>query len=243
MFSSVFSFSPLTQTILAGLFTWWMTLLGAAMAIPGRTPRPKLNDAMLGAAGGVMIAAGFWSLLAPALELAGLEWSPRFVWIPVAIGFLAGAAAIRLLDLVLPHLHPGLSPDQTEGVPTHWRQSTLLLLAITIHNIPEGFAVGVAFGALANLSAGDPTGSLTFSGAWAVAIGIGLQNIPEGLAVAAPLRASGLSRTRAFMMGQLSGIVEPVAAIVGFLAVAHVTAILPYALAFAAGAMIFVVVE
>lgn len=244
MFNTLTSLSPFIQTLLAGIFTWLMTLIGASISLFGRELRPKLCDSMLGAAGGVMIAASFWSLLTPALDLAQFTWSSRFAWIPVAIGFLLGAIVIRSLDWILPHLHPGLALEQVEGIHTHWRQSTLLFLAITLHNIPEGFAVGVAFGAFADGAvSGSPGGAMTLAGAWAVAVGIGLQNIPEGLAVAAPLRMSGLSRWKSFVIGQFSGLVEPIAAVVGFIAVTLVETILPYALAFAAGAMIFVVVE
>jgi ZIP family zinc transporter len=192
---------------------------------------------MLGFAAGVMIAASYWSLLAPALEMSE-ETSNLPVWVPAAVGFLCGGAFIRLIDLFLPHLHLGFPVAEAEGIHTKWRRSILLVLAITLHNIPEGLAVGVAFGAVAaDLS------SATLAGAIALAIGIGIQNFPEGAAVAVPLRAEGMSRARSFFYGQVSALVEPVAGVLGAAAVLLMKPILPYALAFAAGAMIFVVVE
>jgi ZIP family zinc transporter len=193
-------------------------------------------DGMLGFAAGVMIAASFWSLLAPAIEMAEDFSIPA--WIPATIGFLLGGAFIRLIDMFLPHLHIGFPTDEAEGLPTTWRRSVLLILAITLHNFPEGLAVGVAFGAAA---VGVP--SATVAGATALAIGIGIQNFPEGTAVAVPLRREGMSRIRSFWYGQLSAVVEPVAGVLGASAVLLMRPILPYALAFAAGAMIFVVVE
>jgi ZIP family zinc transporter len=193
-------------------------------------------DVMLGFAAGVMIAASYWSLLAPAIEMS--EHLGAYKWVPALVGFLGGAAFLRLVDMFLPHLHIGAPRDEAEGLSTSWRRSTLLVLAITLHNIPEGLAVGVAFGAVA---AGYP--SATLAGAIALAIGIGIQNFPEGTAVSVPLRREGMSRGKSFWYGQLSGIVEPVAAVLGAFAVVMAQPILPYALAFAAGAMIFVVVE
>jgi ZIP family zinc transporter len=192
---------------------------------------------MLGFAAGVMIAASYWSLLAPAIEMTE-EMNSVPAWLPAAAGFLAGGAFIRLIDLFLPHLHLGFPVTEAEGVHTRWRRSILLVLAITLHNIPEGLAVGVAFGAAAaNLS------TATVAGAVALAIGIGIQNFPEGLAVAAPLRAEGMSPFRSFLYGQSSALIEPVAGAVGAAAVLLMRPILPYALSFAAGAMIFVVIE
>ena len=191
---------------------------------------------MLGFAAGVMIAASFWSLLNPAIEMAEAAGGPA--WVPATVGFLAGGAFLWLVDKILPHLHLGLPTDRAEGVRTGWQRSILLVLAITLHNIPEGLAVGVAFGAVA---AGFP--SATLAGAVALAIGIGIQNFPEGTAVSVPLRREGMSRLRAFWYGQLSATVEPVAGVIGAAAVLLMRPILPYALAFAAGAMIFVVVE
>lgn len=194
---------------------------------------------MLGFAAGVMIAASVWSLLLPAIDLA--EESSLPGWLPAAIGFLLGGAFLRLADFFVPHLHLGLPQENAEGVETNWRRSTLLVFAITLHNIPEGLAVGVAFGAAAQTVGGDSVA--TVGAAVALAIGIGLQNFPEGIAVAMPLRGDGVSRGQSFFFGQLSAIVEPIAAVVGALAVVVISPALPYALAFAAGAMIFVVVE
>jgi ZIP family zinc transporter len=196
----------------------------------------RLLDGMLGFAAGVMIAASFWSLLEPAIEMAGEAGGPA--WIPAVVGFLLGGGVLWGIDRLLPHLHLGFPTEEAEGLKTGWQRSVLLVLAITIHNIPEGLAVGVAFGAV---HAGLPSASLT--GAVALAIGIGLQNFPEGASVALPLRGEGLSRVRSFWYGQLSGMVEPIAGVLGALLVVLVQPILPYALAFAAGAMIFVVVE
>jgi ZIP family zinc transporter len=194
---------------------------------------------MLGFASGVMIAASFWSLLAPAIELAEHQGTPG--WVPAAVGFLAGAAFLRIADAFLPHLHPGQPDHKAEGVKTNWGRTTLLVLAITLHNIPEGLAVGVAFGAAAT---GTGIGDIaSFSGAVALALGIGLQNVPEGVAVALPIRAVGVSRLKSFGFGSLSAAVEPVAAVIGAAAVVAIGSLLPYALAFAAGAMIYVVVE
>ena len=191
---------------------------------------------MLGFAAGVMIAASYWSLLAPAIEMSEGKSLPA--WIPAVTGFLAGAIFLRIADRLLPHLHPGMANAKAEGLPTQWRRTTLLVLAITLHNIPEGLAVGVAFGAAA---AGLESATLT--GAIALALGIGIQNIPEGTIVAMPLRRENISRLKSFWYGQLSGIVEPAAGVAGAALVIVARPILPYALAFAAGAMIFVVIE
>lgn len=230
------SFSPVIQALFATIFTWAVTALGAAFVFVNKTLSRKLLDAMLGFAAGVMIAASFFSLLLPAIDMAEAAGIPS--WLPAVVGFLAGGAFLFAVDKLLPHLHPGLSTDQSEGIKTHWQRSVLLVLAITLHNIPEGLAVGVAFGAV---GAGVPSASLT--SAIALALGIGLQNFPEGMAVAMPLRGEGISRRKAFMLGQASGLVEPVAAVLGALAVLSMQSILPYALGFAAGAMIYVVVE
>ncbi|MBN1362954.1 MAG: ZIP family metal transporter [Sedimentisphaerales bacterium] len=228
--------SPIYQALLATLFTWFVTALGAGIVFFFKTLNRKALDGMLGFAAGVMIAASFWSLLAPAIEMASRSSIPA--WIPATVGFLLGGAFLWCTDKILPHLHPGLPMAEAEGVKTHWQRSVLLVLAITLHNIPEGLAVGVAFGALAsNL----PSASL--AGAMALALGIGIQNFPEGAAVSVPLRREGFSRLRAFWYGQLSGAVEPIAGVIGALAVLWMQPILPYALAFAAGAMIYVVVE
>jgi ZIP family zinc transporter len=229
-------FNPLTQTLIATGFTWLMTALGAAVIYMTANLSKKLLDSMLGFAAGVMIAASFWSLLAPAIEMSEGKAIP--VWIPPAAGFLFGALFIRLIDSLLPHLHLGMPLEDAEGIKTSWKRTTLLILAVTLHNIPEGLAVGVAFGAVA---AGFP--STTLAGAIALAVGIGIQNFPEGTAVSMPLRREGLSRFKSFWYGQLSGMVEPVAGVCGVVAVISAKSILPYALSFAAGAMIFVVVE
>jgi len=228
--------NPVLQAFLATLFTWFLTAVGAAGVFVTKKVNRKLLDAMLGFAAGVMIAASYWSLLAPAITLS--EPHPLGAWFPPAVGFLLGAVFLRGIDLVLPHLHLNAPDNQAEGIHTTWHRSVLLILAITLHNIPEGLAVGVAFGALAY---GLPTATL--AGAVALAVGIGLQNLPEGLAVSMPLRREGFSRLKCFWYGQLSGTVEPVAGVIGALAVSVAQPVLPYALAFAAGAMIFVVVE
>jgi ZIP family zinc transporter len=228
--------SPIVQALLATLFTWLLTALGAAGVFSVRSMSRRVLDGMLGFAAGVMIAASYWSLLAPAIEMAEAMGIPS--WLPAVTGFLAGGAFLWLVDKLLPHLHPGMPLSRAEGPRTGWQRSVLLVLAITIHNIPEGLAVGVAFGAVA---AGYP--SATLASAIALAIGIGLQNFPEGLAVSMPLKREGLSRGRAFFIGQLSGVVEPLAGVLGAAVVTVARPALPYALAFAAGAMIFVVVE
>lgn len=227
---------PLVQALLATCFTWGMTALGAAAVFTAREIKRKTLDVMLGFAGGVMVAASYWSLLAPAIELSAGRGIPA--WVPATVGFLVGGVFLWGIDRVLPHLHLGFPTEEAEGVKTSWRRSTLLVLAITLHNIPEGMAVGVAFGALA---AGSP--SATLAAAIALAIGIGIQNLPEGLAVSIALRREGISRRKSFWYGQLSGLVEPVAGVIGAAAVIVAQPLLPYALAFAAGAMIFVVVE
>ncbi len=228
--------SPITQALLATLFTWFVTAAGAGMVFFFKTINRKVLDGMLGFAAGVMIAASYWSLLAPAIEMA--EGSNVPAWFPATTGFLLGGFFLWIADKLLPHLHLGFPTDEAEGITTTWRRSVLLVLAITLHNIPEGLAVGVAFGALA---ADLP--SATLAGAVALAMGIGIQNFPEGAAVSVPLRREGLSRLKSFWYGQLSGVVEPVAGVVGAAAVIFMRPILPYALAFAAGAMIYVVVE
>ncbi len=230
------SLHPVIQALLATCFTWAMTALGAAAVFIGRDISRRVLDMMLGFAGGVMIAASYWSLLAPAIEMSEGKDIPA--WVPAVAGFLLGGIFLRVADRLLPHLHLGFPDTEAEGVKTSWRRSTLLVLAITLHNIPEGLAVGVAFGALA---AGLP--SATLGAAVALAIGIGIQNFPEGLAVSLPLRREGMSRRKSFWYGQLSGVVEPIAGVIGAAAVIIAMPILPYALSFAAGAMIFVVIE
>lgn len=238
MFDFFLNLDPLIQALIATIFTWGMTALGAALVFATKTLNQKLLDGMLGFAGGVMIAASFWSLLSPAIDMAEADGIPA--WLPAAVGFLLGGFFLWGVDKILPHLHPTSSSiEEAEGIqPTKKRRSTLLVLAITLHNIPEGLAVGVAFGAVA---AGFPSASL--AGAIALGIGIGIQNFPEGVAVSMPLRRDGMSRKKSFMYGQFSGMVEPISAIVGVLAVTLIQPLLPYALSFAAGAMIFVVAE
>ncbi len=227
---------PVQQALLATCFTWAVTALGAAVVFVFNTVNRKLLDAMLGFAAGIMIAASFWSLLAPAIAMT--ESAGGIPWVPVVVGFLAGGAFLWAVDKVLPHLHLGFPMEEAEGIKTGWHRSVLLVMAITLHNIPEGLAVGVAFGAVA---AGVPEANL--GAAVALALGIGIQNFPEGLAVAAPLRREGWSRRKSFMYGQASGLVEPIAGVIGAAAVLWMRPLLPYALSFAAGAMIFVVVE
>ena len=229
-------FSPIVQALFATLFTWGVTALGAAFVFVNKTVNRKLLDAMLGFAAGVMIAASFFSLLLPAIDMSEAAGVPG--WLPAVIGFLLGGAFLYGVDKILPHLHQGLRTDQAEGLKTHWQRSILLVLAITLHNIPEGLAVGVAFGAVA---AGVP--SATITSAIALALGIGLQNFPEGMAVSMPLRGEKISRWKAFFLGQASGFVEIIAGVIGAAAVLLVQPLLPYALSFAAGAMIYVVVE
>lgn len=228
--------SPILQALAGTLFTWGVTALGAGMVFFFKTINKKILDGMLGFAAGVMTAASFWSLLAPGIALA--EEMGMIPWVPAVIGFLGGGLFLRLADRILPHLHLGDSLKDAEGLKTSWKKSILLVLAITLHNIPEGLAVGVAFGVVAS---GIPGASL--GAAVALAIGIGLQNFPEGAAVSIPLRREGMTRMKSFFWGQLSGVVEPIAGVAGAALVILMRPVLPFALSFAAGAMIFVVVE
>ncbi len=234
-----YGLNPVTQALLATVGTWLVTAAGASVVLFTKNVSQKFLDASLGMAAGVMIAASFWSLLAPAIEMSVESYGEKWKWVPPLIGFLLGAVVLRIIDRILPHMHPDLAV--AEGPKTSWQRSTLLVLAITIHNIPEGLAVGVAFGAAAALT-GDAQ-MAQIGAAIALAIGIGLQNFPEGTAVSLPLRREGMSRRKSLWYGQLSGIVEPVAGVLGAYLVMSMGAILPYALAFAAGAMIFVVTE
>lgn len=227
-----YNLSPVMQALIATCFTWLLTALGAAPVFFVRKVNRNFFNGMLGLAAGVMIAASFWSLLAPAIELSDGAWHQA------AIGFLMGGAFLLLIDKILPHLHQGLKTEDAEGISTTWRRSTLLILAITLHNFPEGLAVGVAFGAAAHGLEGA-----TVASAIALALGIGIQNMPEGMAVSMPLRREGFKPLKAFWYGQLSGMAEPIAGVLGALAVITMRTILPYALSFAAGAMIFVVAE
>ena len=227
---------PVLQALYATLFTWGVTALGASFVFFFKKMNRAVFDGMLGFTGGVMVAASFWSLLSPSIEMSEGEGFVKVI--PAAIGFLGGALFLYALDKVMPHLHINFRKDEAEGIKTEWHRSILLVSAITLHNIPEGLAIGVLFGAAAVGIDGATVG-----GAIALAIGIGIQNFPEGIAVSMPLRRQGLSRLKSFNYGQLSAVVEPVAAVIGAWAVVAFQPILPYALAFAAGAMIFVVVE
>lgn len=227
---------PVYSALLATTFTWLVTAAGAALVFFFKGMHRGVFDTMLGFTGGVMVAASFWSLLAPSIEYSE-ELYPSFPWMPAAVGFTLGALFIFFLDRFTPHLHINFSDNESEGMKTQWHSTTLLILAITLHNIPEGLAVGVLFGAAAN---GDPE---LIAAALTLAVGIGIQNFPEGIAVSMPLRRHGVSRFRSFWYGQLSAIVEPVAGVLGAVAVIYMEPVLPFALAFAAGAMIYVVVE
>jgi zinc transporter, ZIP family len=228
--------SPIEQALYASLFTWGVTAVGAAFVFFFKSMNRAIFDGMLGFTGGVMVAASFWSLLSPAIEMSDGEGFEKVI--PPALGFLGGALFLYGLDKIMPHLHINFKKEEAEGVKTEWHRSTLLVMAITLHNIPEGLAIGVLFGGVAAGIDGA-----TLGGAIALAIGIGIQNFPEGIAVSMPLRRQGLSRWKSFNYGQLSAIVEPIAAVIGAWAVLSFQPILPYALAFAAGAMIYVVVE
>ncbi len=236
MFDVLKNENPVLLAFFATLFTWAVTALGAALVFFFKSINQKLLNSMLGFASGVMIAASFWSLLNPAIEMASSMGKNPII--PAVVGFISGGILLFVIDRLLPHLHIGLETDQAEGIKTSWQRSVLLVLAITLHNIPEGMAVGVAFGAL-----GLVDNPATFGGAVALALGIGIQNFPEGAAVSIPLRREGMSRIRSFVYGQASGLVEPIAAILGALLVLSIQPLLPYALSFAAGAMIYVVVE
>jgi ZIP family zinc transporter len=227
---------PIIQAFIAGIFTWAMTALGAAAVFLAKDINRKVLDVMLGFAAGVMSAAVYWSMLAPALKIAASRH--LLAWFPVAVGFLLGGIVLRSVDKILPHLQLGFPIEKAEGIKTHWRRPTLLILAMILHNIPEGLAIGIAFGAISVASS-----AATLQTAIALAIGIGIQDIPEGLAVSVPLRRERLSRLKSFWYGQLSGVIEPVASIIGALAVILAQSILPYTLAFAAGAMFFIIVE
>lgn len=223
---------PILLALLGTLFTWAMTALGSSFVLFFKTIKHSVLDTMLGFAAGVMIAASFWSLLNPAIEMS--SGSP----FPAVVGFLLGGAFLRVVDLLLPHLHVGHDKSEREGIRTPWGKSTLMFLAVTLHNFPEGMAVGVAFGALAHSG-----GTATLAGAMALALGIGIQNLPEGAAVSIPLRREGMSRWKSFFWGQFSGMVEPLGGVLGAAMAVAARPVLPYTLAFAAGAMIYVVVE
>ena len=242
MFEQIIDFAkvhPILSAFYASVFTWGLTALGASLVFFFKKANRAVLDGMLGFTGGVMVAASFWSLLAPAIENSEGEGFVKVL--PAAIGFAIGALSLFGMDKVMPHLHINFKKEEAEGIKTKWHKTTLLVLAITLHNIPEGLAVGVLFGAAATMVGVEQTEMII--AAISLAIGIGIQNFPEGFAVSMPIRRQGVSRLKSFWYGQLSAIVEPVAAVLGAVAVAFFTPILPYALAFAAGAMIFVVVE
>jgi ZIP family zinc transporter len=236
MFDNLVNINPILLALYATTFTWLVTACGAALVFLFKEMSRKVLDGMLGFTGGVMMAASYWSLLAPAIEMS--EAQGKIPWLAPGIGFLAGALFLYGLDKLIPHLHINFNRNEAEGIKTDWKSTTLLVLAITLHNIPEGLAVGVAFGAAAAGVDGASIGA-----AVALAIGIGLQNFPEGMAVSFPLRRQGVSKRKSFFYGQLSAIVEPVAGVIGAATVMIMQPFLPYALAFAAGAMIYVVIE
>tara|TARA_B100001113_G_C20997144_1_gene573283 strand:+ start:95 stop:958 length:864 start_codon:yes stop_codon:yes gene_type:complete len=241
--------NPIIQALFAGIFTWVLTAIGSGLVFFFNSSNRKLLDMSLGFTGGVMIAASFWSLLAPSIEYVEMQneinHSNMPSWLVPAIGFFLGALFLYCLDKIIPHLHLFDKLNKAEGVSTNWQKTILLVLAIALHNIPEGLAVGVAFGAIASPELLTNAGGsiFTFGAAVALAIGIGIQNFPEGFAVSMPLRRQGLSKFKSWQWGQLSAIVEPIFAVIGAAIVFQVLPILPYALAFAAGAMIFIVVE
>ncbi len=228
--------SPVLQALLATLFTWFVTAFGASFVFFFRNVPRRVLDSMMGFAAGVMIAASVWSLIIPSMEMASEDLLPAYF--PAVSGILLGTGFIYGIDKLLPHLHLGLSREEAEGIPTTWRRSILLVLAITLHNIPEGLAIGVSYGALAH----DLPGA-SLPAATALTLGIGIQNLPEGVSISVPLRREGFSRRKSFWYGQLSGAVEPVAGMIGALLVLWIEPLLPYALSFAAGAMLFVVIE
>jgi len=237
MFDFLVDYHPVTLAFFATLFTWGMSTLGASVVFFFRTINKKYMNGMLGFAAGIMIAASFWSLLEPALQISE-ELGYSIPWVPVVGGFLSGTLFIFIIDKLLPHLHMNNKPENSEGIKTNWNRSTLLVMAITLHNIPEGLAVGVAFASIAS------TSDISYiMPAIILTIGMGVQNIPEGAAVSLPLRGDGMSRGKAFFWGQFSGFVEVIGGMVGVVAVLAATSILPYALAFAAGAMLYVVIE
>lgn len=227
--------SPLELALIGTGFTFLMTAVGAATVFFVRGEvNPKTQRAFLGFAAGVMIAASVWSLLIPAIDMA--EEQGIKGWLPAAGGFVLGGAFLFALDKLLPHLHPG--SKQPEGMTSSLRRTTMLVFAVTLHNIPEGMAVGLAFGLAAVEQ--SPAG---LAAAFSLAIGMGMQNFPEGAAISLPLQKEGCSRRKAFVYGALSGLVEPVAGVIGVLLAVTIQGIMPWMLAFAAGAMIYVVVE
>ena len=211
------------------------TTLGAAMVFLMKNKiNNKIEKLLLGFASGVMIAASIWSLLIPAMEMS--EAQGKIAWVPATIGFLLGITFLLVLDSVIPHMH--LKSDKPEGIKSKLKKTTMMVFAVTLHNIPEGMAVGVTFAGALTQNAG-----ITMAGAFALAIGIAIQNFPEGAIISMPLKSEGMSKSKAFLYGTLSGIVEPIGAIITILLTNTVVPMLPYLLAFAAGAMIYVVVE
>ncbi len=236
MIERILDSDPHLQALAAGVFAWALSAFGAGIIFATKGFNQKFFDAMLGFAGGVMIAATFWSLLEPSIQMSGA--SGGLAWFPAAAGFLLGTIFLRAVDKILPHVHMGASAGEAEGAKTSWPRSTLLVLAITLHNIPEGLALGVAIGAAASgLPEASPAAAL------ALTLGIGIHNIPEGFAVSAAVRREGFSRLKSLWYGQLSAAVYPAASLLGLAAVIWTRALLPYALGFAGGAMIFVVIE
>lgn len=227
--------NPLILSLLGTGFSFLGTALGAAMVYFLKEDlNAKTHKAFLGFASGVMIAASVWSLLLPSIEMA--EQIGFISWFPAAFGFILGGVFLFVLDRLLPHLHPG--SNRPEGLKSSFKRTTMLVFAVTLHNIPEGMAVGLAFALAANGSA-----HATFAGAIALAIGMALQNFPEGATISLPLRDEGISKNKAFLYGMLSGIVEPIAGIIGVVLAITVVNIMPFMLSFAAGAMIYVVIE
>lgn len=227
--------SPVLLALFGTTFTFLATVLGAATVFLFRKEIPaRIQRIFLGFAAGVMIAASVWSLLIPAMEMAE-EQHMAHSWLPAAGGFVLGGLFLLVLDHLLPHIHPGSA--QPEGIKSSFTRTTMLVLAVTLHNIPEGLAVGLAFGMVGQNSA------ISLSGALALSLGMAIQNFPEGAAISLPLKKEGLSNTRSFVLGALSGIVEPIAGVTGVLVAGSITSIMPWFLAFAAGAMIYVVVE
>ena len=233
--NNISNYPPVLLAFLGTLFTWFVTALGSAVIFIRKEVNKKILDTSLGFSAGIMIAASFFSLLLPSIEIS--KELGFYKWFPAVSGFLGGGLFLRLIDKIIPHLHINEPIEKAEGIKTNLKKTTLLILAITIHNFPEGLAVGVAFGSIIN-------GNITqFIGAVSLTIGIAIQNFPEGIAVSFPLRREGFSRFKSFWYGQLSAIVEPIGGIIGAGLVMVSKPILPFALSFAAGAMIFVVVE
>lgn len=226
----------MNQNTLIGIMIPFVgTALGSAMVFfMKKEMNKKLEKMLLGFAAGVMIAASVWSLLIPAIEMA--EQKGGISWMPPAVGFLLGMGFLLLLDTLTPHLH--YTDEKPEGVPAQLKKTTMLVLAVTLHNIPEGMAVGVTFAGVLSENT-----MMTLTGAFALSVGIAIQNFPEGAIISMPLKSQGLSRKRAFFYGAMSGIVEPIAALITILLTGLVVPLLPYLLSFAAGAMIYVVVE